>query len=120
MPKPDIIYTDNTWLSIIADGLTPVDKTSFSTGSKNSIGTTAVQMSSTSYAVRRGVLIKASNVNVGRVYVGDDNTVTQNTNASTDGFELGPGQEVIIPVTNVNVIYLVASQAGQKVFWMAI
>lgn len=114
------IHTDNTWLSLIADGLVPVDKTSFSNGSKNSIGSTPVQMSSTSYTVRVGVMVKASNVNVGRVYVGDSSLVTQNTDPTNDGYELGPGDEIFIPVNDINLIWLVASQAGQKVFWMAI
>ena len=114
------IYGDNKWLGIIADGLTPVDKTSFNTGSKNSIGSTAVQMSSVAYTLRVGVVVKASSVNAGRVYVGKDNTVTQNTNPSTDGFELSRGESIFITVNNLNLIWLVASQAGQKVFWYAI
>ena len=114
------VYGDNKWLGIIADGLTPVDKTSVSTGSKNSIGSTPLQMSTTDYDLRIGVTVKASSVNAGRIYVGTSSNVTQNTNPSTDGFELSAGESIYLPVNNINLVYIVASQSGQKAFWMGI
>lgn len=120
MPFPTPIYGDNKWLSIIADGLTSTDKTSFTTGSKNSIGSIPLQMTTTSYALRLGVVVKASSVNVGRIYAGDDNTVTQNTNPNLDGFELSAGESVFFPIDNINRVWLVASQSGQKAFWYGI
>lgn len=117
---PGEIHSDNFWLSVIADALSPVDKTSFSSGSKNSISTSAVQMTSTNYPLRIGVTVKASSVNAGRIYIGDDNTVTQNLDANTDGFELSAGESVFIPTTNINNIYIVGSQSGQKAFWMGV
>lgn len=120
MPGPDVIYGDNQWLSMIADGIVPIDKTSFTTGSKNGLGGTAEPMTISSYPLRRGVVVKASSVNAGRVYVGDSVNVTQNTDANMDGFELSAGESIFLPLTNINLVYLVASQSGQKVFWWGI
>jgi len=77
-------------------------------------------MTTTDYALGVGVTVKASSVNAGRIYVGYDNTVTQNTDPDNDGFELSAGESVFIPVANINNIWLVASQASQKAFWFGI
>lgn len=90
------------------------------TGSKNSIGVTALQMTTTSKKTNGGVVVKASVVNSGRVYVGTNSSITANTNPSTDGFELAAGESVLLPVDNQNSIYLIGSTTGQKVFWMTI
>jgi hypothetical protein len=114
------IYGDNKWLGIIADGLTSINKDSVSTGSKNSIGSTAVQLYPASQELRVGVTVKASSVNAGRLYVSTSPNVTQNTNPATDGFELSAGESLTLSVNNINLVYLVASQSGQKAFWYAI
>ena len=120
MPKPDVIYSDNTWLSIIADATSAIDKTSVKTGSKNSIGGSAVQMYTSTYPLRVGITVKASVVNAGRIYVGTSSAVTPNTSADNDGFELAAGESHFIPVNDLNKVWLVASQSGQKAFYLAI
>jgi len=114
------IHSDNTWLSMIADSSSPVNKTSVSTGSKNSIGSTAMQLHPASYPLRSGVTVKASSVNAGRVYVSTSPNVTQNTDPDNDGFELSAGESLTFIVEDINLIYVVASQSGQKVFWYAL
>lgn len=120
MPQPNVIYGDNQWLAIIADGLTSTDKTTWKTGSKNSIGSTALQMYSSNYPLRIGVTVKASSVNAGRIYVGTSSDVTQNTNANTDGFELSAGESHFFLVNNLNTIWIIASQSGQKAFFTGV
>ena len=91
---------------------------SFSTGAKSSVGTSAVQMTSSSVKAPLGVTVKAANNNSGTVYVGSSSSVTAGTADSTDGFELGPGESITILVDNTNKVWLIGSAAGQKVFYM--
>jgi len=117
-PRP--IQSDNTWLSMIADASAAGDKTSVKTGSKNSIGNTAVQMYADPYPLRVGVTVKASSVNAGRIYVSTSSGVTQNTDPENDGFELSAGESHFFLVNDLSLIYIVASQSGQKAFFFAI
>jgi len=64
-------------------------------------------------------LVKAANANTGIVYVGNSD-VTANTADATDGFELAAGESVMIEIDNPNKIYVFASVANQKVFWLAV
>lgn len=91
-------------------------QTSFDHGSKSAIGTTAVQMTTTSVVAKKGVLVKAANANTGTVYVGNSDVTAGGTDA-TDGMELGAGEWTMVEVNNVNLIYLIASGVGQKVFF---
>lgn len=75
-------------------------------------------MSTTSQKSTTGITVKASVVNSGRIYVGTKSTITANTNPATDGFELSAGESVLMPVDNVNSVYIIASTSGQKAFWM--
>lgn len=92
---------------------------SLSHGSKSNIGTTAVQIATSSIPVKKGVLIKASNNNTGIVYVGNLN-LTAGTNDQTDGFELEAGESVVIEIDDVNKLYARASSSGQKIFFIAV
>lgn len=93
------------------------------TGSKDSVGTSSVRIVGASSPVQYGTSIKAAQSNMGTVYVGLNSSVTNGSNASTDGYELSAGQEVFIPagcVADVYNIYLIASAAGQKVYFIAL
>ena len=97
------------------------------TGRKSSIGTSAVQMTSTSLVPQYGVSIKAAAANTGKVYVGLSNAVTADSADATDGYELAAGNEVFLPAfalqsgssNNINTIYLIGSASSQKVFFFA-
>lgn len=114
------IHSDNTWLSMIADASAAGDKTSVKTGSKNSISNTPVRIHEDSYPLRIGVTVKASSVNAGRIYVSTNPNVTQNTDADNDGFELSAGESHFFLVNDLNLVYAVASQPGQKAFYLAV
>lgn len=91
----------------------------FEHGAKSSIGTSAVVMTDSFDTTKKGVLIKASNENTGIIYVGDEN-VTAGTTDATDGFELGAGESIELEIDNPGRVYLIASDTGQKVFWMGV
>jgi hypothetical protein len=89
-------------------------------GSK-SVGITVTQLSSTSVVASKGILIKAADANTGYVFVGKNaSTTVIGTDPNTDGFELGAGSSVVVPVDNATKIYLIASAASQRVSWIAL
>lgn len=94
-------------------------QTSFTTGSKSAIGTSAVQIIATSTPAKIGVVVKAANSNTGTVYIGNSTGVTAGTTDATDGFELAGGESVTIDIDNVNKLYAIGSASGQKVYWTA-
>ncbi len=99
------------------------------TGSKGSIGGTALALLGAPALFLAGVQIKAAHANTGQVYVGLANTVTANSAAATDGYELSAGEEVFIPAAaladsaltiDAANIYVIASAASQKVFFIGV
>lgn len=88
-------------------------------GSNLDIDTSAEQITSTSFACKFGVTLKAAATNTGTLYIGDSSSVTAGTTGSTDGFPLEPGESVTLPVNNPNLLYAIASVANQKIFWVA-
>lgn len=84
------------------------------------VGTTAVQLSSSTITVNNYTLIKAAAENTVGVYIGYANTVTANSNAATDGMELSTSEAYQVPkhlASSPSGIYLIASAADQKVFF---
>ncbi|MDZ4781248.1 MAG: hypothetical protein SGJ19_13420 [Planctomycetia bacterium] len=91
----------------------------FDHGRKSSVGTTAVQLSATSYRVAKGVQLKADAANSSTVYVGNAD-LTADTADATDGFPLAASEGLFVPVDDVNKIYVRGGASGQKVFWFAV
>jgi len=89
----------------------------FTTGRKSGIGTTPVQVTTSSVTAINGVQIKAADTNTDKVYVGISG-VTADTADATDGYPLAPGDALLVPVSNANAVYVVASSGSQKVFWV--
>lgn len=89
------------------------------TGSKSSIGTSAVQVNSSSIAASNSITVRADTANTGVVYIGPS-TVTANTTAGTDGIPLTAGESITVPLNNINIVYAIGSATGQKVFYMVI
>lgn len=105
-----------TLVSSAGAELFPTVVSSWDHAAKSSIGTSAVQISS-GMAAKKAVTVKASRNNTGTVYLGNSD-VTAGTVDATDGIELFAGESVTIPVNNANLIYAIASIAGQKVFFL--
>lgn len=91
----------------------------FDHGSKSGIGTSAVQLTASSIAATRGVLVKAANGNAGTLYIGNSDATAATVDA-TDGFELGAGEAVLVRVDNVSKIYAIGSTTGLRAFWMVV
>lgn len=85
------------------------------THGQQTVGTSSIQLTSSSNGAKIGVLVKANDDNTGTVYVGKDANVS-----SSNGFELGAGESVEIEVHDTLAIFLIASAAGQGVTWVAV
>lgn len=85
------------------------------------VGVTAVALTTASNVVEnKGVLIKSSNDNTGKIYVGNGSDVTIGTDDDTDGFELGPGEAIEIEIDNTNKVFLISDTAAQTVTWLKV
>ena len=91
----------------------------FQTGSNLDIDAAAEVLTSTSIICAHGVLVKADDDNAGDVYVGVKG-VTAGTVQATDGIRLKAGSAVFIEIDNPNKIYVIASIANQKAWWVAV
>ena len=109
-------------MQIYKDGILqdrPIVQETLDHGSNLDIDTTAEQITTTSFAVKRGVAVKADAANSGIVYIGNSD-VTAGTTAGTDGIPLSAGESVEMEVDNPNKLYAIASANDQKVYWMAL
>ncbi|MDO8671243.1 MAG: hypothetical protein Q7O66_07400 [Dehalococcoidia bacterium] len=69
----------------------------------------------------RGVFLKAAYDNAGRVYVGGSGvTVKDGTTDTTSGIELNAGDEIFLPVTNLNILYRICDNAGDDLTYFAL
>lgn len=91
----------------------------FDHGRKSGIGTTAVPLVATSIDATRGVQIKAAADNAGTVYVGNSD-VTADAADATDGFPLAAGEGLFVPLRDPSDVYVLGSEAGQKVFFFIV
>ena len=87
-------------------------------GSNLDIDTTAEQITTTSFACKFGVTLKADITNTGIIYIGNSD-VTAGTTAATDGFPLSAGETLTLEVNNPNLLYAIASANNQKIYWVA-
>ena len=88
-------------------------------GSNRDIDTSAEQITSTSFACKFGVTVKADITNTGIVYIGNSD-VTAGTTAATDGFPLSAGESLTLEVNNPNLLYAIGSANNQIVYWTAV
>jgi hypothetical protein len=91
----------------------------FDHGRKSAIGTTAVQLTTTSTHAPRGVQIKAAVGNSGVVYIGNSD-VTAGAADATDGFPLGAGDGLFLPIDDPSKVWLVGTLAGQIVHYVVV
>ena len=88
-------------------------------GSNLDIDTSAEQITSTSFACKFGVTLKADITNTGIIYIGNSD-VTAGTTAATDGFPLSAGETLTLEVNNANIPYAIASANNQKIYWVGV
>lgn len=92
---------------------------SFDHGSNSAIGTGATRFIVASVPATLGIQVKAANGNTANVYVGNSD-VTAATVDATDGFELGPGEGVLVRGDDVNKLYGISTAVSQRVFWFVV
>lgn len=88
-------------------------------GSNLDIDIVAEQITSTSFAAKKGVILKADSANSGIIYIGNSD-VTAGDTAATDGIPLSAGESIEIEIDNPNKLYAIGSAVNQKVYWLAI
>lgn len=87
-------------------------------GSNLDIDAAAEQLTTVDVHCYKGVLVKADDDNQGDVYVGGAG-VTAGTVEATDGIRLKAGDSVFLPINHPASIYVIASVANQKAWWIA-
>jgi hypothetical protein len=92
----------------------------FKAYSKTQINPSGVLLSQYSIATVLGVQVKAYSLNSGNIYIGQSSGVTANSTEATDGYELTPGEGVFLPVSNTDLLYVIASASGQKAFYVVL
>ena len=78
------------------------------------VGTTAVQLTSTSTPLNAGIVVKADSNNSGNVYVGDSSVSTSN------GFALAAGEGIAFEIDDASKVWVVADSSGQKIYWLGL
>lgn len=91
----------------------------FQTGSNLDIDAAAERLTNANIVCVFGVLVRADTDNAGDVYVGVEG-VTAGTAAATDGIRLKPGDAVSIEIDNPGKIFVIATVANQKAWWVAV
>jgi hypothetical protein len=88
-------------------------------GSNLDIDSTAEQITSTSFACKFGVTLRADLTNPGALFIGNSD-VTNGSTAATDGMILYPGDSLFLPVTNSNIPYAIGAVNNNKIYWIAV
>lgn len=83
------------------------------TQNTTSITTSATQLIVASTTVTERVALKSLSTNSGKIFVGDSGVTTAN------GYELSAGDEIIIPIDDVNKLYAIADTGTQDLRWFA-
>ena len=88
-------------------------------GSKASIGATALQLTSTSRSLNRGVKVKADAGNsTNFIFVGLSGVTAGTSAPTTDGYKLAAGEETELAIDDPSKIYVIGSTTGLAVSWI--
>lgn len=91
----------------------------FTTGLNSDIDTSAERLKDAHIPCVFGVLVVAHKDNAGIVYVGPIGVTAESADA-TDGMPLAANERIFIEIDNLNKVYVIASVANQKAFYLAI
>ena len=99
--------------SILKSGLTIINPASIVFGRKTVAGTgTAEPLVAVSTPLKVGITIKALSGNTNPVWVG------LSTTSTTTGFELKASEQIFIPITDAQLIYLDVTTNGEGVTYI--
>lgn len=111
-----LLYKIATLLSYVANSTTNISGSgSFNTAPDITVAVAGTAIQGVSVATPKGVLIVARSLNTGSVYVGGSN-VTQDGGGAR-GAELTPAgmPSVVLPISNLNQLWVNADNAGDRV-----
>lgn len=91
----------------------------FTTGQNSDIDAAAEKLADRNIKCAFGVLVMAHKDNAGIVYVGPEGVTAESADA-TDGIPLAANENIFIEIDNLNKVYVIASQADQKAFYIAV
>ena len=80
-----------------------------------SVGTSSLQITTTSFTCSKGVTVTADMSNTGTIYVGNSTSVSTST-----GFSLEAGDALFLPIDNPTKVYVISDTASQKVLYVAV
>ena len=89
-------------------------------GSNRGVSTTAVALTSAALPNTYEIQIKAGAANTQAIYVGNDNTVTANSDGGTDGYQLAANAEMTVSASMAETtgdVWLIAPSGTQVAFW---
>jgi hypothetical protein len=89
------------------------------------VGATAVQLTTVSAEMNKGVLLRAPGdsdptPNTAPIWVGTNASVTANSNAETGGLPVVPGAALEIPAKDAQDIWLISTAAAQDIAWIGV
>ena len=88
------------------------------------VGVARTQLSAAKYEVHKGILLRVPGAgdavaNTYPVWVGGRN-VTADSNESTGGIPLTPGESMFIPLDDITSLYVISTGADQDLAWMVV
>lgn len=82
---------------------------------QQTVNTTQVQVTSTPHTLSNGMRIKAPSANLATIYVGATGVTT------STGDALEPGESVVWPVNNTNILYIISvASTTDTITWSAL
>ena len=83
-----------------------------------SVGTSSVQLSSSTSILKSGVNIKAHQQNGSKIYIGNSSAVTTNTETN-GGYPLSAGEEIFLECKSPNMVYVIGGATGLTACFMS-
>jgi hypothetical protein len=87
------------------------------------VGTTPRRLTTGQFKVARGVLLRAPgtrdpSANTAPIWVGGRGVTADSQD--TGGMPIPPGESVMVPIEDTSLLYVVSTDEGQDLAWMAI
>lgn len=94
---------------------TPTVNTAVAISGQIKVTTAGTEVQGTNIPLDNGVFIKALAANTGLVFVGNNGSGAV---SSSTGFELAAGEVILVPVANLNEIWIDSAVNGEGVCWI--
>jgi hypothetical protein len=89
------------------------------------VGTSAVQLTTVSVEMEKGLLLRAPGStdpvpNTAPIWVGINEGVTADSNQGSGGMPLVPGASITIPASLANDLWVISTAVSQDIAWMGV